>query len=178
MATRQKKEPCRCSKRYICFIPFIFVKYPITRPSTKSYYFKVIRPCSITFNDIFDYNDDEPHWNISKCDFKSCKTCNILKADFFFTSTLTNKTFHTRSHDDLSCKSIYFIYELVCNLCSLVYVSETQDRLNKRMYGHRSGINTTKLLTVYQHFNRKIIQSSLWMFGFSKKFTIQQPIPS
>lgn len=118
-------------------------------------YFKIIKPCSITLNDIFDYNDDEPHCTISKCGIKNCKTCNILITDPYFSSSLTNKTFHTRSHDDLSCKSTNLIYGLECNLCGLIYVGETQERLNKRMCGHRSGINTTKFPTVYQHFNQQ-----------------------
>ena len=84
-------------------------------------YIKAIKPCSVTVNDIFDVKD-EPHCTVSKCGIKNCKTCNILKIDYFYTSTLTNKTFHTRSHDDLSCKSTTLIYGLECNLCGFVYV--------------------------------------------------------
>ena len=83
------------------------------------------------------------------------KTCNILITNCFFTSTLTNKAFHTRSRDDSSCKSTNVWYGLECNLCGLVYVGETQERLNKRMFSHRSGINTIKFPTVYQHFNQQ-----------------------
>ena len=31
----------------------------------------------------------------------------------------------------------------------------TQEQLNKRMCGHRSGINTIKFPAVYQHFNQQ-----------------------
>ena len=63
-------------------------------------YFKVIRPCSINLNVTSDYIDDELHCTLSTCANKYGKTCNILITDTFFTSTLMNKTFHTRSHDD------------------------------------------------------------------------------
>ena len=54
-----------------------------------------------------------------------------------------------------SVTSTNLIYGLECNLYGLVYIGETQVRLNKRMYGHRSGINITKFPTVYQHFNQQ-----------------------
>ena len=83
-----------------------------------SHYFKIIKPCSITLHDIFDYNDDEPHCTTSKCGIKNFKTCNILIKDSYF---------HTKSHDDLSRKSTNLIYGLECDLCGFVFVGETQE---------------------------------------------------
>ena len=85
---------------------------------------------------------------------KNCKTCNILITETTFTSNLTKKTYNTRSFDDLNCKSENVAYGLECNLCGLVYVGETKGRLNKRMCGHRSSINSSEFPEVYQHFNQ------------------------
>ena len=116
--------------------------------------FNNIRPCSVQLNDILNYNDNEQHCNISRCGVKNCKTCNILITDTTFSSNLTKKSYHTRSYDDLNCKSENVVYGLECNLCGLVYVGETKGRLNKRMNGHRSSINNNEFPEVYQHFNR------------------------
>ena len=39
-------------------------------------------------------------------------------------------------------------------LCGLIYVGETRERLNKRMCGHRSGVNNAECQFVYQHFQQ------------------------
>ena len=116
--------------------------------------YKVVRPCSVTLHDILDYDDTEQHCTISQCKTKNCKTCAILITDTYFTSDLTKKTFNTRSYDDLNCKSTNIVYGLECNLCGLIYVGETKGRLNKRICGHRSGINNNLFPTVYHHFNQ------------------------
>ena len=65
-------------------------------PVQKFWLFQLITSCSITLNDIFDYNDDEPHCTISKCGIrgiKKCKTCNIIITDFSSLILLRKKTF-------------------------------------------------------------------------------------
>jgi hypothetical protein len=52
-----------------------------------------------------------------------------------------NKTYHTRSYDDLNCKSRDLVYGLECNICGLVYVGETKGELHTRMNKHRYDIN-------------------------------------
>ena len=141
-------------------------------------YFKIIKQCSITLYAIFGYNDHEPHCIISKYDIENCKTCNILITDSYFTSSLTIRTFHTRSHNGLSCKSTNLIYELECNFCGLVYLGETQERLNKRMCSHRSEINITKFPTFYQHLNQQVNSIlSMKIRVLEKKITILRTVP-
>ena len=102
---------------------------------------------------LVDFNDTEQQCLISKCRTKNCKTCNILITDVHNTSNLTNKSYVTRSYDDLNCKSANVVYWLECILCGLVHVGETKDKLHKRICGHRSGnINVNDIL--YQHFNQ------------------------
>ena len=116
--------------------------------------FSKIRPCKVQLRDIFDYNDSKQHCIISKCGAKNCKTCNILITDALFKSPLTNKTFNTRSYDDLCCKSKNLIYGLECNLCGLIYIGETKRALNQRINEHRSGVNNNESKIVYNHFNQ------------------------
>ena len=39
-------------------------------------------------------------------------------------------------------------------MCGLVYVGETKGRLNARMCGHRSGVNSNEYQFFYKHFNQ------------------------
>jgi len=93
-------------------------------------------------------------FTIAKCISKNCKTCKILITDKEFTSSLTNKTYSTRSFDDLTCKSSNVVYGLECSLCGLLYVGEIKGQLNKRMIGHRSEMNHAGNQILYQHFNQ------------------------
>ena len=111
-------------------------------------------PCSVQLKNVLDFDDAGPSCIISKCTAKKCKTCDILITDPMFTSNLTNKSYHTRSYDDLNCKSTNIVYGLECNLCGLIYVGETKGELKKRIYGHRSGINNRTNKLIYQHFNQ------------------------
>ena len=70
-----------------------------------------------------------------------------------FTSGLTNKTYHTRSWDDLRCKSYNVVYGVECSLCGLIYVGETKGQLRNRMSGRRYRINHGSNQLLYQHFN-------------------------
>ena len=47
---------------------------------------------------------------------KDLQTCQILITDDEFQNDLTNKTFHTRSWDDLACKSSNTVYGVECSL--------------------------------------------------------------
>jgi len=109
--------------------------------STKTNNFKFLKPCSVKLEDIFKCNNSTDQFTIVKYNSKNYKTCKILITDKEFTSNLTNKTYSTRSFDDLTCKSSNVVYGLECCLCGLLYVVETKGQLNKRMNGHRSEIN-------------------------------------
>ena len=58
-----------------------------------------------------------------------------------FTSGLNNKTYHTRSWDDLSCTFSNVVCDVECSLCGLKNVGETKRHLLNRMSGHRYEIN-------------------------------------
>ena len=121
-------------------------------PCEPLWYFQALLTTTVSMSllvDILDFNDTEQQCLISKCRTKNCKTCNILITDVHNTSNLTNKSYVTRSYDDLNCKSANVVYWLECNLCGLVHVGETKDKLHKRIFGHRS-INAI----FYQHFNQ------------------------
>ena len=53
------------------------------------------------------------------------------------------------------CTTSNLIYGLECTLCGLVYVGQTEGRLNKRMCGHRSMVNVNDSNRyVYEHINQ------------------------
>ena len=78
---------------------------------------------------------------ISKCENKSCKTCNILITDNSFSSNFTKLSLTIYSFGKLYCKSVNLVYGIECTLCGLIYVGETKGKLRSRMYGHRFQIN-------------------------------------
>ena len=102
---------------------------------------------------ILEFDVSEPNCSITSCNSKNCKTCKILIKETQFTSGLTNKTYHTRSLDDLSCKSSNVVYGVECSLCGLIYVGETKGQLRNRISGHRYEINHGSNQLLYQHFN-------------------------
>ena len=70
-----------------------------------------------------------------------------------FTSSLTAKEYHTRSHQNVSCQTSNVIYGLECSLCGLIYVGQTGQKLSKRVANHRSNINRQVRTPIYEHFN-------------------------
>ena len=114
---------------------------------------KQIRNCSVKLRNILEFYGSEPHCSITSCDSQNYKTCKILIKETQFTSGLTNKAYHTRSLDDLSCKSCNVVYGVECSLCGLRYVGETNGQLGNRMSGHRYEINHGSIQLLYQHFN-------------------------
>jgi len=104
--------------------------------------------------DIFDYGDTEHHCIISKGGSSKDMTCKMFITDTYFSSNLTNKSYNTKSYDQLNCKSTNVVYVLECNLCGLVYVGETKGGLNIHMCGHRSGIKNNIFPEVYHHFRQ------------------------
>ena len=65
----------------------------------------------------------------------------------------SNRTYHTRSWDDLNCKSSNVVYGVECSLFGLIYVGETKGQLHNRMSGHRYQINHGSNQLLYQHLN-------------------------
>jgi len=116
--------------------------------------FKLLKSCSVKLEAIFKCSNSNDQFTIAKCNSKKCKTCKILITDKEFTSNLINKTYSTRSFDDLTCKSSNVVYGLECSLCGMLYVGETKGQLNKRMNGHRSEINHAGNQILYQQFNQ------------------------
>ena len=93
---------------------------------------------------------------VGHCDFRfhfNCKTCQILIKDTQFMSGLTNKTYHTRSWDDLICKSSNVVDGVEYSLCGLIYVCETKGQLRIIMSGHRFEVNHGGNPLLYEHFN-------------------------
>ena len=116
--------------------------------------YKQIKNCSVKLRNILEFNDSEPHCSITSCNTKTiCKTCKILIKETQLTSGLTNKTYHTRSYEDLNCKSSNVVYGVECSLCGLIYVDETKGQLRNKMSGHRYEINHESNQLYYQHFN-------------------------
>ena len=108
------------------------------------------KSCSVKLRNTLAFDESEPHCSITSCNSKKCKTCKILIKETHFTCGLNNKTYHTRSWDDLSCKVVYGVE---CSLCGLIYVGETKGQLRNRMSGHRYEINHGSNQLLYQHFN-------------------------
>jgi len=107
--------------------------------------------CYVKLKDIL--LDNSTHFDISPCRTKNCKTCKLLICDPNFTSNLTAKEYHTRSHQNVSCQTANVIYGLECSLCGLIYVGQTGQKLSKRISNHRSNINRHVRTPVYEHFN-------------------------
>ena len=81
-----------------------------------------IKHCTIKLTDILHFNDNVQHCNISKCNSRyKYKTSDMLITNTCFTSSLTNKTYNTRSHDDLDCKSSNLVYGIECTLFGLIF---------------------------------------------------------
>ena len=111
-----------------------------------------IKPCQVRLSDIFQQDLLTSHCHISKCGNKKCKTCDVLYTGSSFTS-LTKKSYHTRSFDDINCKTSNVIYGITCSHCGLIYVGETKGQLNKRISGHRYQIVNNGKQLLYQHFD-------------------------
>ena len=100
-------------------------------------------------------NDSSCSMSINHCGHSSCKLCNDFSMDHTFTSTVTGRTYHIKSHENLNCNSQNIIYLVTCNYCKLQYVGETSKSLKTRFNNHRSASkmeNTQKIL--YQHFKQ------------------------
>ena len=91
--------------------------------------YKQIKNCSVKLRNILEFDDSEPLCSITLCNTKNCKICKILIKETQFASGLTNKSYHKRSWDDLSCKSSNVVYGVECLLCGLLYVGETKGQL-------------------------------------------------
>ena len=111
-----------------------------------------IKLCQVRLSDIFKQDLLTPHCHISKCGNKKCKTCDVLYTGSSFTS-LTKKSYHTSSFDDINCKTSNVIYGITCSHCGLIYVGETQGQLNKRISGHRYQIVNNGKQLLFQHFD-------------------------
>ena len=112
-----------------------------------------IKPCQVKLSDIFQQDPLASHCHISKCGNKKCKTCDVLNTGSSFTSSLTKKSYCTRSFDDINCKSSNLIYGITCSHCGLIYVGETKGQLNKRISSHRFQIVHNGKQLIYQHFD-------------------------
>ena len=112
-----------------------------------------IKPCQVRLSDIFQQDLLTSHCHISKCGNKKCKTCDVLYTGTSFTSSLTKKSYHTRSFDDINCKTSNVIYGITCSHCGLIYVGETIGQLNKCISGHRYQIVNNGKQLLYQHFD-------------------------
>ena len=53
--------------------------------------YKQIKNCSVKLRNILDFDDSEPHYSITSCNSKNCKTCKIFIKETQFTSGLTNE---------------------------------------------------------------------------------------
>ena len=127
-------------------------QYPDLDMSNKNYSQYNIKSCTVKLTDVLHFNDNEQHSNISKFNSRyNCKTCDMLITCTCFTSSLTNKTYNTRSHDDLDCKSSNLVYGIECTLCGLIYVGETKSRLMNELTSVND-IHNQQI--VYQHFNQ------------------------
>ena len=102
-----------------------------------------------------DINDEEcTYYNapIRPCGSENCETCTDLITSNTFKSSLTGKTYHTKTFEPLSWKFLNVIYSFNCKKCEqLLYVGETGCPLHQRMNGHRSGASDDDKL-VYLHF--------------------------
>ena len=87
--------------------------------------FQCIKQCQVNLKDIFQHDFDPSSCHISKCGNSRCNTCPILDTSGSFISSLTNKSYCTQGFEDFNCKTSNLIYGIVCSLCGLIYVGET-----------------------------------------------------
>ena len=111
----------------------------------------------------FTFTDEDNEINsglVHKCCSRNkCLLCNNLKPSDNFYSTMTHRTYQTKSHDGnkiLDCSTVNCIYLISCSRCGLQYVGETVQSLRARFRTHRAGIkkpfsnNQCKILS--RHF--------------------------
>ena len=103
--------------------------------------FQCIKQCQVNLKDIFQHYYDQSSCHISKCGNSRCKTSPILDTSGSFTSSLTINSYCTPIFEDLNCKTFNLIYDIVCSLCGLIYVGDSQSHLNKCISSHRFQIN-------------------------------------
>ena len=82
-----------------------------------------------------------------------CVVCqNHILESQSFSGHASGTSYKTIGH--ITCNTTNVIYLISCRLCGVQYVGETKNTLKKRIYGHRSTVNTKKLDTpVGHHFN-------------------------
>ena len=72
------------------------------------------------------------------CGACRCMTCDMLREEATFTSTITGKRYDVIGF--ATCKTSNVVYLIQCALCKQQYVGMTTQPLHKRMNGHRSDI--------------------------------------
>ena len=115
---------------------------------------------------------------VHKCHSKhKCLLCKNLKPSDSFYSTMTHRTYKTKSHDEqsiLDCSTVNCIYLITCSRCGLQYVGETVQSLRDRFRGHRAGIknpfsnNTCKILS--RHFGSGHCKNADYQVQIIEKF--------
>ena len=66
-------------------------------------------------------------------------------------SSVNKRKYPMLTNQDLSCKSKNLIYVLTCKVCAVQYVGETEQVLNTRMNGHKTGLRQGQT-EEYRHF--------------------------
>ena len=88
--------------------------------------------------------------NVRRC----CKTCQHVRAEDRFRSTVTGQSY--RVHTPATCKTKNLVYLIECSRHSKQYVGETENALHIHLNGHRSDIRTKKTdKPVAEHFNSR-----------------------
>ena len=72
---------------------------------------------------------------------RSCESCTLMSNRKSVTSTATGRSYATPSGD---CKSSKLIYLAECVICKLQYTGKTDNRLQKRISGHRSHVEDSE----------------------------------
>ena len=113
---------------------------------------KILMPSQLPSPPVFSESPPAADNGCHTCQKNRCITCHQhLKNTTTFTSTNTKKTFSIRSKTTCTSKNIIYLIE--CDKCGQQYVGETETPFKKRLYNHRSNINSPQPPTfVSKHF--------------------------
>ena len=80
----------------------------------------------------------------------SCQYCAKIDRS----GTIRSKSLKFHTMQNINCESSNLIYCLQCNICDIIYVGQTENRIKDRFSNHFSTIRNGYNTTVARHFNQ------------------------
>ena len=119
--------------------------------SIASRQFLLVQRCCLNLKQLLVHTDLNPASKGSSPCNKPCIICPFMKKSTVVTSHVTNK--HYRLKGYYNCQTKSAVYLISCSKCSLQYVGQTGNTINKRIRGHLMDIRAgNDFKPVSRHF--------------------------